>query len=170
MYPATLLDPENTAESLPSWSFRSMGESDKEIKYTVAIRAVEATAPVQAGEVMGLGLSGHGESDWNARNLLMQTDTSKSSNWGSAEHLPIIPFCGFLTVYFFQGPRNWECFFFFLISIHRMILAGAFVPQPNMCCCSQKWRFLTSQQQTPLSTENKFCLFSETDLSPGIFP
>ena len=45
----------------------------------------------------------------------MQTDTSKASNWGSAEHLPIIPFCAFLTVYFFQGPRNWEwCFFFFL--------------------------------------------------------
>lgn len=80
----------------------------------MAIRAVEAAAPVQAGQVAGLGLSGHSESDWNGRNLLMQTDTSKASNWGSAEHLPIIPFCAFLTVYFFQGPRNWEwCFFFF---------------------------------------------------------
>lgn len=63
MYPATFLDPENTAESLPSWSFHSMGESDKEIKCTVVIRAVEATAPVQTREVVDLGLSGHGESD-----------------------------------------------------------------------------------------------------------
>ena len=29
----------------------------------MAIRAVEAAAPVQAGQVAGLGLSGHSESD-----------------------------------------------------------------------------------------------------------
>lgn len=63
MYPAALLDPENTAESLPAWSFHSMGQSDKEIRYIVAISAVQATAPVQAGEGVGVGLSGRGESD-----------------------------------------------------------------------------------------------------------
>ena len=40
-----------------------MGESDKEIKCIVVIRAVEASAPVQTREVVDLGLSGHGESD-----------------------------------------------------------------------------------------------------------
>lgn len=77
---------------------------------------MEATALVQAREDVGLALSGSGESNSNGRNLPMLTDPFKSSNWGSVEYIPVIPLHGFLTVYFFQGPTDWECFFFFLQS------------------------------------------------------
>ena len=83
---------------------------------------VEATALVQAREDVGLALSGSGESNSNGRNLLMQTDPFKSSNWGSVEYIPVIPLHGFLTVYFFQGPTDWECFFFLSTEWFRQVL------------------------------------------------
>lgn len=96
----------------------------------------------------------------------MQTDTFNSSHWGSVEYIPFILSHGFLTVYLFQGPKTRELFFF--LSFRRVVLAGAFVPHPNMCCSSQKQRFLTPSWQTAPSTENEFYLFSETNLSSGI--
>lgn len=135
-----------------------MGPGDEE-----AGDRAEATAPGPATEALDLGLRGGGESKSNGRNLLRQTDFFNSSNWGSAGYIPIIPFHGFLTIYLFQAPTNRECFFFF--SFHRVVLAGAFVPHPNMCCCSQKWRFMTPSWQTASSTKNEFYLFSETNLS-----
>lgn len=122
----------------------------------------EATAPGPGPPSLGLSPSGSEDSKSNGRNLLRQTDSFNSSHWGSAGCIPIIPFHGFLTIYLFQEPTNRECFFF---SFHRVVLAGAFVPHPNMCCSSQKWRFITPSWQTASSTENEFYLFSETNLS-----
>lgn len=117
----------------------------------------EATVPVQAREATGLGLSDSGETESNGRNLLMQTDPCNSSNWYYAGYIPVIPFHGFLTVCLLvSGATSWESFVFFF-SFHRLVLAGVFVLHPDMCCCSQKWRFLTPQQQTVPCTENEFC-------------
>lgn len=116
------------------------------------------TSPGQ-GEAMGLGLCSSRESESNGKNSPMQTDTFNSSNWGSAEYIPVTPFHGFLTVYLFQGPTNREWFF---LSFHRVVLAGAFVPHPSMCCCSQKCRFLTLSWPTASSAEKEFSLFSDT--------
>lgn len=87
----------------------------------------EVAAPVPAREAVGLGLSGSGEAKRNARNVPMQTDTFNSSNWGSAEYIPVIPSHGFLTVYLFQGPKKQGAFFFFF-----------FFPQSGFgrCFCS----------------------------------
>lgn len=42
----------------------------------------------------------------------MQTDTFKSWNWGSVKYIPVIPFHGFLTVYFFLRGQKTRNFFF----------------------------------------------------------
>lgn len=63
-----------------------------------------------------MGLRGSGGSEANGRNLQMPTDPFNSSSWGYAQYLPVTPFHGFLTVYLFQGPTDWESFVFFFLS------------------------------------------------------
>lgn len=98
----------------------------------------------QARDNTSVGLSlGSG----SGRNLLMQTDIFNSSTWGSSEYKSVTPFSGFLTAYFFLGAHKlWVCRAHPL-PLSTVVLAGAFVLQPNVCCCSQKWRFLVPQWQ-----------------------
>lgn len=112
----------------------------------------EATAPVQAREGVVMDPSGGGDSSLKGRNLPMQTGTFKSS-YGFCRMYTCHSISWFPNCLLFSGPNKLGGFF---PPLHRVVLAGVFVSQPNMCCCSQKWRFLTPQWQTTLSTENKF--------------
>lgn len=60
----------------------------------------------------------------------METDPFNSSSWGYAQCLPVTPLHGFLTVYLFQGPTDWESFVFFFLSTERFWQVLLFLTQP----------------------------------------
>lgn len=111
----------------------------------------------------GLRLRGTGAPTPNGRSLPMQTDTCNSSSGGLQNVDLLLHFMS--TCLLVSGANKLGVFCFVYFSFHRVVLAGAFVPHPSTCCCSQKWRFLTLSWPTAPSTENEFYLFSETKLS-----
>lgn len=117
MYPAALLDPENTTESLACMELSFYGAIEWRIRYISGDKRCAGYCFSQAGRVWAWAWVAVAWVRLKWKNLLMQTDTSKSSSWGfTAEHWPMIPFVVSLLFTFFRDWETGSGFFFKFLS------------------------------------------------------